>query len=237
MKIRRLHEIDLARVALLPADEKRSRLLRHRSGRARFSYDPARAVLLDVVNAQSSLPWRAPATPWEHIEHRLRRDAPTDESFQANLEVTELLFGLVNAEGYEALQFDIGRLPVGVGETVAYWINAVLVKEGNAVLPFFDHRRAKGLTAIARTFVFSMMREHLSARHPDLDATLAIFQFPQEGDDRAIRVRQLDAAEKLLSYEALDAAVSETYTIWREILEERLDEARRTGTDPGGLWG
>lgn len=236
LKIRRLHEIDLARVALLPADEKRSRLRRHRAGRAPYSYDPARAVLLDVINAQARLPFPAPATPWDQIEARLRRAAPSDESFDANKEVTELLFALVRGHGYSAAQIDIGRMPVGVGETVAYWINAVLVRGDEVILPFYDHRRAKGLTELGRKFVFSVMREHLAARHPDLDARLAIFQFPQEGDDRAIKLRLDDPSAAKLTYEQLDAAVTETYAIWREVLEERQEDARRTGTG-GGFWG
>jgi hypothetical protein len=235
LKIRRLHEIDLARIALLPADEKRTRLRRHRSGRAPYSYDPARAVLLDVVNAQALLPFPAPATPWNQIEARLRRESTTDEGFIANKEVTELLFGFVQRDGFSASQIDIGRMPVGVGETVAYWINAVLTRGDEIILPFFDHRRAKGLTALGRKFVFSMMREHLAARQPDLDARLAIFQFPQEGDDRAIRFLLNDPSADQLTYEQLDAAVMETYAIWREVLEERLDEARKTGTG-GGFW-
>lgn len=235
LKIRRLHEIDLARIALLPADEKRTRLRRHRSGRAPYSYDPARAVLLDVVNAQPHLPFPAEKTSWEQIEIRLRRGSPTDDGFAANKEVTELLFGLVESEGFKASQLDIGRMPVGVGETVAYWINAVLVRGDEIILPFFDHRRAKGLTALGRKFVFSMMREHLAARQPDLVARLAIFQFPQEGAERAIRFLLDGPSTDQLNYEQLDAAVTETYAIWREVLEERLHEERKTGTT-GGFW-
>lgn len=236
MKIRRLHEIDLARIALLPADEKRARLRRHRSGRAPYSYDPARAVLLDVINAQPRLPFPAATTSWDQIEARLRRSSPTDEGFTANKEVTALLFDLVEREGFTASQLDICRMPVGVGETVAYWINAVLVRGDEIILPFFDHRRAKGLTALGRRFVFSMMREHLAARQPDLVARLAIFQFPQEGDARAIKFLLDDPNIDQLNYEQLDAAVTETYAIWREVLEEQLDEARKTGTT-GGFWG
>lgn len=189
------------------------------------------------MNAQPSLPWPAPATDWEHIEARLRRSAPTEEGFAANVEVTSLLFDLVRGDGFEAQQFDVGRMPIGVGESVAYWVNAVLIRDQEIILPFFDHRRAKGLTQIARTFVFSMMREHLAARHPDLEARLAIFQFPQQGDERSIRLSMHEPCSGLLPFDALDAAVTETYAIWREVLEERSDEARKTGTDGLGLWG
>jgi hypothetical protein len=233
LKIRRLHEIDLAQIALLPTDEKRLRLRRHRAGHAPYSYDPARAVLLDAINAQARLPFEAPPTPWAQIEARLRRDAKTDESFAANREVTELLYGLIEREGMSAVQIDIGRLPVGVGETVAYWINAVIRNGDEFILPFFNHRRQR-LTDLSCQFVFSIMREHLAARHPDLEAKLALIQFPQEGSDRAIRLRVCHPAETTLTYDQLDAAVTETYAIWREVLEERLDEAKRTGT--GGLW-
>lgn len=233
MKIRRLHEIDLARIALLPADEKRSRLRRLRAGHAPYSYDPARSVLLDVVNAQGALPLPVPPTSWAQIEALLRRAAKSDDGFLANKEVTRLLYDLVQREGLSATQIDIGRMPVGVGETVAYWINAVLVRGDEAILPFFDHRRAQGLTELGRTFVFAMMREHLAARHPDLEARFAIFRFPQEGSDRAIKFLLHDPGERRLGYEELDAAVTETYAIWREVLEERLDEARRTGTGGG----
>lgn len=234
MKIRRLHEIDLARVALLPADEKRAQLRRHRSGHAPYTYNPARSVLLDVINAQAALPLPIPPTSWDQIEARLRRDAKSEGGFVANKEVTELLFDLVQREGLSAAQMDIGRMPVGVGETVAYWINAVLIRGDDVILPFFDHRRGQGLTKLGRKFVYSMMREHLATRHPDLDARFAIFRFPMEGDERAIKFLMHDHGDGHLSYDQLDAAVTETYAIWREVLEERLDEARRTGTGGSG---
>lgn len=56
MKIRRLLEVDLARLAPLPPDEQRTRMSKLLGGGARFSFHPMRAQLLDIMNVQPFAP-------------------------------------------------------------------------------------------------------------------------------------------------------------------------------------
>ena len=55
MKIRRLPEIDLARIAPLQAGERRRQLEQHKAGRPPFSYDPLRQTIHDVINVTPDL--------------------------------------------------------------------------------------------------------------------------------------------------------------------------------------
>jgi hypothetical protein len=55
MKIRRLSEIDLARIAPLAAEEKLHRLRALKEGRPPHTYNPMRASLGDILNLQPEM--------------------------------------------------------------------------------------------------------------------------------------------------------------------------------------
>ncbi len=52
MKIRRLPEIDLARIAPLPADQKRRALEHFKLGHPTITYKPVRTRFADIFNVQ-----------------------------------------------------------------------------------------------------------------------------------------------------------------------------------------
>src|ERR1700730_1320806 len=84
VKIRRLPEIDLARIAPLSIDDKRRQLEQHKAGRPPFSYDPLRQTVHDVINVTPDLFGPAKPTPWATVEQLIRRQAKPGDEYNAN---------------------------------------------------------------------------------------------------------------------------------------------------------
>jgi hypothetical protein len=81
------------------------------------------------------------------------------------------------------------------------------------------------------------MHERIRVADPTMsDVRLGIIQFEQgQGGGRVLRL-YTDAGVQMYSYDELDQMVSETYSIWREVLEGREAETRRqAGTRRGSL--
>lgn len=228
MKMRPLPELDLARIAPMPRDQKRRALEQMKLGRPPYSYDPMRQSALDILNIEPGPLGAGARTPWHVIEADVRRRAKTADEADANLRVAEGLYSFADANHLRGRRHEFFPLAIGTSEKVTYWFQAVLAVGEKALVPFIDPRRAKKLSAEARRFVFSVMHERIRVADPDFaHVGLAIIQFaaPDEGS----RVPQLftDDGLELLEFDALDAMVRETYELWREVLEEREAETRR----------
>ena len=237
MKIRPLPEIDLARIAPLPRDEKRRALEQVRLGRPPYSYAPVRATISDMLNVQSELIGPMPRTPWEKISAAIKRKSRSKAEEEANLRVAEGLFDFVQAREIMSRRLDIFPLQLGIGTKVVFWQPVVLTLDERAVIPFLDPRRAKGLTAKGRRFVFSVMNERIRAADPDFaGVTLAIVQFARSDDGPRTPIVFTDESVELFTFDELDQMVRETYELWTEISEERTAETRRRGAGGGGLF-
>ncbi|MEH2590981.1 type VI toxin-antitoxin system SocB family DNA replication inhibitor toxin [Bradyrhizobium sp. AZCC 1721] len=237
MKIRPLPEIDLARIAPLPKDEKRRALDQMRLGHPPYSYSPVRATISDVLNVQSDLIGPMPRAPWEKIQATIRKRSDSDAEERANLRVAEGLFDFVSEKAIIGRRHDIFPLQLGIGTKVVFWQPVILTVGERAIIPFLDPRRAKRLTAQGRRFVFSMMHERIRAADPDFaDVALAIVQFALSEKGPRVPVVSLDQGVELFTFDELDHMVSETYEMWREVCEERAADARRRGAGGGGLF-
>jgi hypothetical protein len=235
VKIRPLPEIDLARIAPLPKDEKRRALDQMRLGHPPYSYAPVRGTISDVLNVQSDLIGPMPRTPWDRIEDTIRRRSHSDAEERANLRVAEGLFDFVTANEIVGRRHDIFPLQLGIGTKVVFWQPVILTVGERAIIPFMDPRRAKRLTEQGRRFVFSMMHERIRAADPDFaDVSLAIVQFARSEKGPRIPVLFTDRGVELFTFDDLDQMVSETYEMWREVCEERAVDARRRGAAGGG---
>lgn len=233
--MRPLPEIDLARIAPLSRDEKRRALQQVRLGRPPYSYAPVRATISDVLNVQSELIGPVPATPWEKIKQTIQRRSRSDAEEEANLRVAEGLFDFVRAREIVGRRLDVYPFHLGIGTKVIFWQPVVLMLNDRAVIPFLDPRRAKGLTANGRRFVFSVMHERIRAADEDFaDVTLAIVQFTRSDEGPRTPVIFTDEKIKLFTFDELDQMVGETYELWAEILEERTADNRRRGAAGGG---
>ncbi|MFI4975060.1 MAG: hypothetical protein ACHP84_11020 [Caulobacterales bacterium] len=230
MKIRRLPETDLARIAPMARIEKRRALERQSTGFTQLTYDPVRAATLDILNAQSPLLGSTSDTPWSVVERAIRRASRTTNESESNVGVGHLLYDFVREQGMRATQVAFSAFQTRIGDSVRYWSNAVVVHDGSLVIPFADYRRTFRLTDSGKRFAASIMHEAIRRMNPqDLgDAQLGVFQFPQVAgtDDRTITLSIVPDTD-LYSAEELAAMIADTYLMWAEVLQARAAEVRR----------
>jgi hypothetical protein len=235
MRIPRISEIDLARIAPLSRDEKFHHLWKLRAGRPPHTYNPLRSCVGDVLNLQPELFPGGEYTPWRQIEAEIARTSHSDSELKFNLAVAEPLykFGLEN----EVLSYSKPTLPwaVGYGQSVSYWWNLYTVIGREACFIFIDPRLSAPLTALGKRFAFSLIHERLRVTDPDFaNAKLLIAQFAkgQEGK-RTLRLSEADDAV-LYGFDALNEMIEETYKCWVEVLTERA-KLKPTGSTPMGF--
>lgn len=235
MKTRRfLHQLDLARIAPLPPDQKRRQLETIRLGRPPYSYEPMRGNILDLLNIEAGPLAHVARAPWGAIAVKIGRASRSDAEEKANLGVAKALFDLATDYGISGRGHEIFPLNLGVSEKIAFWSPAVITVYGRAVVPFIDPRRErKCLTSSARRFVFSVMHERFIA-DPDLNGIEpCIMQFDSLDEGARKPILHFIDGIALMEFDMLDAMIQETYAIWNEVLEER-DAATRRGTGTSG---
>lgn len=240
MKTGRLSEIDLARFAAFPAGEPLEHALRaYNAGGGGWSYGPARQSAANILDAKTPLLGHGYPVSWSSIALQLERTCNRGQNqVQANVEVGKVLFDAARRMSWAAVKVEMGRLPIGIGESVRYWSDVVVEDGDGLFIPFFDHRRANGVANPSmRQIVFSMQHLWIRERNPDLmDARLAVVRFPPAEDGRSIRVDFHSEAE-LLAYEELDGRVRTVYETWARVSEERTRKTRGTGTGGGTPFG
>jgi hypothetical protein len=141
--MRHLPEIDLARIAPLPREQKRRELEHMSLGRPPYRYAPMRASLSDLTNVQADLAGPMFRTPWDKIAQVISRASRSDLEEEANLRVAEGLFQFSEATGLIGRRHDIFPLALGVTTKVTYWQPAILTLDGRPIIPFYDPRRSK----------------------------------------------------------------------------------------------
>lgn len=240
MKIRRLSEIDLARMCTYaPGPSLEQALRNYNTGGGSWSYDPVRASTADILNA--TVPLLGPIAPveWTKIERQIKAASNRGNvQAAANCLVGKVLFDARRSLGWRAAKFEMGRMTIGFGEAVKYWFDVVLDDGQGLIIPFFDHRREHGVSnPDIQRIVFSMQNVWVRDRYPDLaDARLAVVRFPSAGDDRTITVDTHVEAD-LLSYDELNGLVCNVYKTWAKVSDERLAAERRTGTGKDNPFG
>jgi hypothetical protein len=223
--------------ALTDQAELERALQAYNAGGGAWSYDPVRASTPDIVGATTEMFGVLPPVPWTKIERQIASACRHGQvQIDANAQVGKVLFDFARREGWSAVSFPMGRMPIGIGETVRYWADVALADRDGLFVPFFDHRREHGVAnAAMRKIVFSMQHLWVRERHPDLaEARLAIVQFPSMmGKTRGIRIEWHSEAD-VLTYDVLDARVRNVYETWARVSAEKV---RKTGTGEGGLFG
>ena len=240
MKIRRLSEIDLARLCTYAAGPSLEQALRnYNTGGGSWSYDPVRASTADILNAKVPLIDRMEPVSWSNLARQIASASNRGAAqASANCLVGKVLFDEARELGWRAAKFDMARMPIGFGEAVKYWSDVVLDDGQGLIVPFFDHRREHGVAnAEIRRIVFSMQNVWIRDRYPDLaEARLAVVRFPSDGDDRSISIDEHVEIE-LLSYDELNELVRNVYRTWAKVSDERVEATRRTGTGEGNPFG
>ncbi len=238
MKMRRLPEIDLARIAPLTTDEKYIALRRQKVANPPYSYDPLRGVLSDILDVEYPLTGRAAPTSWEKIDRKLVSLARKPEELKANRKLAEMLYHHAVAEGLKGRSEDFFPFPIGMTGKVRYWFRLSYIRKDRLVVPFLDPRKQNSLGPKGRRFAFSMMHQAIREADPDFEA--ASFEIVHFGramnGGRTMNVYSDDTVE-LFSFEELDAMVRETYEIWAVVLREREEEARKAAGSRRGPLG
>jgi hypothetical protein len=243
VKIPRLHELDLARIAPLDRARKRYELEQHTARRPPFTYNPFRSVLSDILNEQSEMFALAVRSDWTQIDKKITRLSKGPDELAANLEIGLSLFEYAAKEGMSSRRYDFYPVSFGSGIRVEYWRPTIISLGGAPLVPFFDPRRSRGLTEISRRFVFSMMHEQIRASDPDLATVrLGIYRFEpgdraREPADRARSVRLFtDDSVPLYSMQELEFMISETYEVWQQVLLARRATRGAEERKFGGLF-
>jgi hypothetical protein len=229
MKIRRLSEIDLARIGPLESGEKRHRLRLLRFGRPPHTYAPLRGQLGDILNLQPEMfGSSAEVTPWETISAAIVKSASHDAEAKFNLAVAKSLHDFALEKKIRSYRKPISAWPVGYGQSVSYWWNLYTVLEDQPCFIFADPRISNPLTRDGRRFVLSLMHERIRVPDPDFaESRLVVAQFGK-GEGYARTIRLFDAIEgELFNIDQLNEMIDETYRIWTEVLHERADEEKK----------
>ncbi|MDO9589262.1 MAG: hypothetical protein Q7J13_15215 [Brevundimonas sp.] len=235
MKTRLLPPTDLARIAPLPTDDKVAHLRRFQFGAVPFTYNPVRRAIPDILQASGSLFESLGPTPMAYVEQNIRRARMSEMGIEQNLKVARALNTLASVDGYLARQREFYSMTIGFIDQIKLWSDLALIIEGKPLAVFFDTRRGNRLSPVGRKFTFSLQHQHIRLADPDMaSADLAVVQFPVSGTERYGKLFRA-ADMELFTYEQLEAMISETYRLWREISEERFEETKRRSGSAGGL--
>jgi hypothetical protein len=227
MKMRRLPEIDLARIAPLSTEDKYIALRRQKVANPPYSYDPFRSVLSDIFNAEYPLFGSSARTPWEKIEKKLQSRSKDTTEYAANVKLAKILHERAIGDGLIGQSQDFLPFPIGLDEKVKYWFRLSYVREGRLIVPFIDPRMQNSLGPNGRRFTFSMMNQAIREANPDFEAaSFEIIHFGRAINGRTINVYS-DTNVELYDFDELDNMVRETYAIWAAVLKEREKEDRR----------
>jgi hypothetical protein len=195
---------------------------------------PFRKSLADILNVQTGFLSAVDRAPLPKIEQAIRAECRSPEELEANLKVAQALHKYAESERIEGRSLELFPLSVGAGTKLVFWHSCLLVRAGEPIIPFFDPRRsATKLTAQARRFVFSTMHERIRAADPDYESVrLGIWQFTAPAKGPRVPVIYTDAGVNLISFDALEAMVGETYDLWAEIYTRRakVEPKRRSGS-------
>jgi hypothetical protein len=239
MKIpRSLPETDLARVALLPDDQKRIVLWGVRSFVPPHSLSPLRKIAAALYAARPSL-FQLPRCTFPDIEAAIRRLCKTNLHWiEPNLSLAKLLFDFNEQREIKAVEWEFPTIPVGYGAKIKFWHDFYSIQRDVPVLSFLDPRLTDGLGIFGRTFVFSAMYHNIAVGDFE-GAKLEIVRFPfnKYTGKREVEIFTFDERD-IVEEAELNRAIDRTYKIWNEILKERTAAsafAKLTGTDDGGF--
>lgn len=234
--IRRLNEIDLARIAPQPDELKQRNLERMQAGWPPFSYRPVRSCYEDIFNVQPPLFEKTEPSPWSVIREKIAKECTSQDESRQNLRVAEGLHNFSLSQNIKARSHDFYPLAIGISYKVTYWLNLILEIEGYPFVLFIDPRKSCSLTEQGRRFVFSMMHERIRVVDPDFhDVRLGIVHFDRQiKSGRIARLVTGDDVD-LYSFAELEEMAKSTYDMWCNICENRAENAQRGFEGAGSL--
>ena len=238
MKIRRLNETDLARIATKSDDIKRKNLEAMKIGRPPFTYNPVRSCYGDIFNMQLALFGLVDSTSWNDINDNLNRLARSEKEFKYNKQIARALYEFASSNKIMGRKQEFFPFRIGFGQKLTYWLPMILNIDGRPYAVFIDPRRNRGLDDEGRRFTFSVMHERIRVVNEDFaNAGLAIIRFTDPIDGRRMVNLYTDAkVDSLYSFEELQAMTASTYEIWQEVLAARDSDSRKKVVGVGPLF-
>lgn len=241
-KNRLLPETDLARIALLPDDEKLAQLRQVKLAVVPYSYTPFRNVVAGIFNTRKPLFGDLQPCSLRDIESAIEhacRNRP--KWLTPNLQLARIFYAFRQQNIGSAFERTFGAVSVGFGAKLKFWNDFFYDQDGLPVVCYVDPRRpGSGLTTLGRRFAFSIMHHNLAVNDFS-EAKFQIFRFPSipgsKDKKRSVEMFEFDPVE-LLDENELNEAITRTYQLWHKVLEERREEARRTaagGNNTGSL--
>lgn len=239
LKLPQIPPTDLARIAPLTDDEKRTKLSQIKTGiNVPYNYKPARECYHDIFNVQAGFDFgKQPPTPWQIIDRRIRslsRNVKDDAEYEQNCMIAKCLHDYASSVKLVGRTQDFPAFHMGAVAAIKLWLSMTVVVDGKAYAMFIDPRRQNGLNEAGRRFAFSMMHEAIRVADEDFSSIgLLVLRFGSRKGGRTINVYNAEGVA-LYGMEELQAMVSRTYEIWREIHEgrDRDSRGRATGTGP-----
>ena len=227
MRIPQIPETDLARVVSLPSELRKPALKQLRFARPPYTYAPTRNMILDILDAEAGPLASVARAPWKRLSERFDHCNLDEKGKLANRSVAKGLYDFATERGVFGDREKFGRL-VLAGENVKYWSDVSFTLDNSLVVPFFDFRRLLRLTPGAMRFVFSVMHERIRALDPEFEkCRLAIVQFSLvAGDSPRVPEFHFDDTLRPFPHDVLVSMVCEAYELWREVLQERANDAR-----------
>lgn len=238
MKMRRLPEIDLARLIHRTKSEMRLHLQAIEEGSfPALTYNPTRMVVPDLLNQQGDLLDGEPAK-WEFIEEIIKKNVRKGElELKQNLAVSKLLHNYAIEKKIWSKRHEFFPIKIAYAGGVKFWWDLYFIENNQAVVPFVDPRLTRGLTQEDMRVVFSFMHERIRVPGSDFEnSRLAIFQFPKRADNcRELKVTY-DDGFKLYSFDELSTMVGTLYSEWDAELAARAAAKKTKEPVVGGLF-
>jgi len=224
---------DLADISPLSSMADKRRKLNKLLGPVTLTYGAVRHYEDTLWGLEPALPLEVAPPTLEQVLAAIAKRAHRGKETDSCLEVAKLFKAFMDAEGFKAVEADLGPLQLGVGLWANFCSGVVLSKPGEPPIVAAVNYRRSGYTPAALRFAFSAMHEQSRALHRDLrDARLGLLHFPQppKRKPRWAAMSFADATE-LFTYEQLSRMAAETYALWEEVQREAVEAVRRTGTD------
>ena len=216
---RKIHEIDLARVATLSRDEQR-KLLRAFAEETciRNPYGPLRKCLPQLADVNPAR--LVPETETErvrNIEQYLQDKKPSLLAFRG---IKHYLHG--RKIWGRAYKRQLSPLVMDIGWAVTYWLPFVLwvENENQPFLWYLEPRRDRGLlNPNEMKFVCSMMKARSRSLKQHIPSALSFRIIKLTDDDGYRRNYKVYEDEDYFSFAELNSMVAITYEIWVEVLK------------------
>lgn len=176
-----LSEIDLARAATAPANQRRSIIKQATGGDGYDRYKGTKAHLGAILNAPLPL-LAVPRPTRERIKTAIARscnDGPGE--VKGNQAVGLGLYDYITAHKVTAAAFEFDPVTLGRAGRRCFWAPYILQIDGKRYIPFFDFRGKTRLPREGRRFVFSINHTFIRLANPTEfgNVGFVIFQFEE----------------------------------------------------------